>query len=111
MRFKAGWHLWEMRSQSKEPMAKFPIFGFAFFVAYWTSYLLLWARVSFLRSSTLKAAALPTAFSLFLGTAALGYLWSGRHRQANDPKLTQLVFATRITQVLIPVGFLVIMNS
>ena len=79
------------------------VFGFAFFVAYWTSYLMLWARASHLRQSA-RPTALPNAFSLFLGTAALGYLWSGRYREADDPKLTRLVLSTRITQLLLPVG-------
>lgn len=84
-------------------MGKFATLGVAFFVAYGTSYLMLWARASRLRQSA-RPDALPDTFSLFLGTAALFYLWSGRHREADDPKLTRLVLATRITQLLLPVG-------
>ena len=91
-------------------MGKVAAFGFAFFVAYWTSYLMLWARVSLLRQSA-KPTALPDNFSLFLGTAALGYLWSGRHREAGDPKLTRLVLATRITQLLVPVGAIFLLSG
>jgi hypothetical protein len=92
-------------------MGRLAAVGFAVFVAYWACYLMLWARVSLLRHSALKPTALPDTFSLFLGTAALGYLWSGRHRETNDPKLTQLVFATRITQLLVPVGAVIFMSG
>ena len=91
-------------------MGKSTALGFAFFVAYWTSYLMLWARVSHLRQSA-KPTALPDIFSLLLGTAALGYLWSGRHQEAKDPRLTRLVLSTRITQLLVPVGALFFLSG
>jgi hypothetical protein len=91
-------------------MGRFAVFGFAFVIAYWVSYLMLWARVSCLRDMRLKPGTLPSTSSLFLGTAALAYLWSDQHRQAKDPKLSQLVLATRITQLLIPVGVVIALN-
>ena len=86
------------------------LFGFAFFIDYWISYLMLWAHVSSISSSIPTPAALPSSFSLFLGTAALGYVWSGRHRDANDPALSRRVFAVRTTQALLPIGMVLFMQ-
>mgnify|MGYP000553483248 CR=1 FL=1 len=83
-------------------------FGLVFFIAYWASYLMLWGRVSRLRDTCRDTAALPSGGSLFLGTAALWYLWSDQHRAAKDPQLTRLVISTRITQLLLPVGVFVL---
>lgn len=91
-------------------MGKFATFGAAFFLAYYASYLMLWARASRLRRSV-EPTALPDTFSLFWGSAALGYLWSGRHRKADDTRLTQIVLATRITQLLLPVGILFFLSG
>ena len=79
-------------------------FGLVFFIAYWASYLLLWASVSRLQNTLRDATALPSGVSLFIGTAALWYLWSDRHSAAKDAQLTRLVISTRITQVLLLVG-------
>ncbi|MDQ2859422.1 MAG: hypothetical protein M3T55_01560 [Pseudomonadota bacterium] len=85
--------------------------GFAVFLAYWGSYLTFWAYVASIRAKTLMATALPGKLSLFLGTAALGYLWSGRHREANDPALSKRVFAVRITQTALPLGAFLFFRS
>ena len=91
-------------------MGKFSFFGVAFVIAYWASYLALRRHTSRVRHQR-PSEALPPDFSLFLGTAALGYLWSDRHRQANDQKLSQLVFATLTTQLLLPFGLFIFMSG
>jgi hypothetical protein len=92
-------------------MGKLALLGISFFVAYWVCYVMLWARTSRLRGSVPTSSALPDPSSLYLGTAAIGYLWSPRHREAKDAKLTRLVFATRLTQLLVPIGaVLIFMN-
>ena len=98
-------------SQPMGGLSTVGLFGFAFFIAYWTSYLMLWARVSQIRSLQTEPAALPSNFSLYLGTATLGYVWSGRHRRANDPVLSRTVFAVRTTQVLLPIGVILVFHS
>ena len=86
-------------------MGKFASLGGVFFIPYIVSYLMLWGHASRLRERV-KPTGLPDAFSLFLGTAAVFYLWSDRHRQADNPKLSRLVVATRISQLLLPVGMI-----
>ena len=87
----------------------FAIFGLAL-IAYWTSYLTLWARVARLRGSKSKLSALPGNFSFLVGIAAFTYLWSGRHREADDPRLTRLVFVTRIAQLFVPIGAVIFLS-
>jgi hypothetical protein len=92
-------------------MGRYRLVGFAFILAYQACYLLLWARVSRLRRSSANPSALPTTSSLFLGSAALEYVWSGRYRQANDPRLSQLVLVIRISQFLAALGVILILTG